>query len=365
MRRCKRACVFILCIIFKALIYHIFHIFLRELPVYSIFRFLLGFLDAEWVHQMILSLLKYVPDFCFETPKKNSIEAMGLNLKHPIGLAAGFDKDGRHLKALAKLGFSSIELGTVTPKPQPGNPKPRIFRVPHLDALINRMGFNNAGIDALVAEIKKVDFDGVLGISIGPNKNTAPDRVKLDYEYCLKKIYLYADYIAVNISSPNTPGLRALHHKKAFLNLIQALADARSVLIKAHGRYVPIVVKISPDESDEAIQGMVKALIEVGLDGMILTNTTLSRVGLRGTRVSNELGGLSGSPLAARAMTCLRIAKAAAGDQLVLIASGGMHSPDEAAARIEAGASWVQVYTGLVYKGPGLIARMAKACFKS
>ncbi len=329
--------------------------------MYSIFRYLSGFFSAEWVHNVALNILKYIPRFFFKTPQESPVNRMGLVFKHPVGLAAGFDKNGQYLNALAKLGFSSIELGTVTPKPQIGNPKPRLFRVPALHSLINRMGFNNQGVDALVDNIKNHRFDGVLGISIGPNKETPAERVRLDYEYCLNKVYVYADYIAVNISSPNTPGLRALHHKKAFLDLIHALSTARAALMDEHGRYVPIVVKISPDESDEAIKGMVQGLISVGLDGMILTNTTLSRAELRGRRVANELGGLSGKPLAARAMQCLKVAKAAAGDDLVLIASGGIDTPNEAKARLEAGALWVQVYSGFVYKGPGLIVQMVKA----
>ncbi|MCH9757212.1 MAG: dihydroorotate dehydrogenase (quinone) [Gammaproteobacteria bacterium] len=329
--------------------------------MYSIFRYVTGYFSAEWIHTVTLKILQFMPTFFFKRPKESPIKVMGLEFKHAIGLAAGFDKDGRYLKALAKLGFASIELGTVTPKPQPGNPKPRLFRVPELQALINRMGFNNAGVDALVDNIKDVAFDGVLGISIGPNKETPAEKVWLDYEYCLKQVYSYADYIAVNISSPNTPGLRALHHKAAFSELIQALSHARSALIDTHGRYVPIVVKVSPDESDEAIKGMTSGLVAAGLDGMILTNTTVSRAGFRGTRFAKELGGVSGKPLAKRAMQCLKLAKEEAGDNLVLIASGGIDSPKEAAARIKAGASLVQLYSGLVYEGPGLIARIAKA----
>ncbi len=331
--------------------------------MYRIFFRISGFFSAEWIHNITLKLLEYMPAFCFKTPKASPVHVMGLTFRHPVGLAAGFDKDGTHLKALAKLGFASIELGTVTPRPQPGNPKPRLFRVPELHGLINRMGFNNAGVDALVKNIKKTAFDGIVGVSIGPNKETPADRVWLDYDYCLKQVYLYADYIAVNISSPNTPGLRALHHKAAFSELIQTLANARHALVDEHERYVPILVKVSPDESDEAIQGMTKGLIAAGLDGMILTNTTISRAGFRGTRFEKELGGASGRLLAKRAMACLKLAKEVAGNDLVLIASGGVDNPEEAAARMKAGASLVQVYSGLVYEGPRLIARMAKACF--
>lgn len=330
--------------------------------MYSIFRGVTSLFSAEWTHDMTLKILKFVPEFCFEKPEAHPVQAMGLEYKHPIGLAAGFDKDGKYLNALTKLGFASIELGTVTPRPQSGNPKPRLFRAPELQALVNRMGFNNAGVDNLVENLKKVSFGGVLGVSIGPNKNTLPERVWLDYEYCLKKVYPHVDYVAVNISSPNTPGLRALHHKAAFTELVQALVSARSALQDEHGQHVPIVVKVSPDESDAAIQGMAEGLVTVGLDGMILTNTTVSRAGFQGTRFEKELGGVSGAPLKVRAMQCLQLAKQVVGDDLTLIASGGIDSPKEAAARLEAGASLVQLYSGLVYEGPSLITRAANAC---
>lgn len=329
--------------------------------MYGIFRGITRFLNAEWTHDMTLKMLPLIPDFFFEKPIVHPLEVMGLNYKHPIGLAAGFDKNGKYLNALAKLGFASIELGTVTPRSQPGNPKPRLFRVTERNAFINRMGFNNAGVDHLVENIKTRTFEGVLGISIGPNKDTPPDRIERDYEYCLEKVYLHADYIAVNISSPNTPGLRALHHKAAFTGLVQALVNARCALQDKYGRNVPIVVKVSPDESDEAIQEMANGLVTLGLEGMILTNTTISRAEFQGTRFEKELGGVSGKPLQKRAMQCLKLAKQVVGGDLALIASGGIDSPEEAAARIQAGASLVQLYTGLVYEGPRLIARAAKA----
>ncbi len=330
--------------------------------MYRIFRKIIGYFNAEWSHTLTLWVLQYVPQFFFRTPRMVSTKAMGLQFKHPVGLAAGFDKDGQYIKALSKLGFSCIEVGTVTPRAQPGNPKPRLFRADALRALINRMGFNNAGVDALVARLKAAKFDGVLGVSIGPNKNTPPNKVWLDYEYCLKAVYPYADYIAVNISSPNTPGLRELHHQKAFNTLIHNLVVLRQSLMVAYdSRYVPIVVKVSPDESDEAIKSMTKALMKVGLDGMILTNTTRSRKGFRGTRFASELGGVSGAPLRARALECLKLAKSVAKDDFVLIASGGVDSVDEACARLKAGASFVQLYTGLVYEGPKLVSEIAKA----
>lgn len=330
--------------------------------MYGIFRAITGCFGAEFVHDATLKALAFTPGFCFKTPEKVPVAGLGLKLKHPIGLAAGLDKNGRYLKALAKLGFSSIELGTVTPRAQTGNPKPRVFRVPEREALINRMGFNNEGVDALVERVKKTPFDGVLGISIGPNKTTDISRVWLDYDYCLSRVYEHADYIAVNISSPNTPRLRTLQQMDSFTSLITKLGDARHALSDKHGKLVPIVMKVSPDEKDEDLKRMAENLMSTGLEGMILTNTTISRADLQGTKYEKELGGMSGRPLAKRAMQCLKLVKTVGGDDLTLIASGGVDSPEEARARMKAGASWVQVYSGLVYKGPRLISQMVKAC---
>jgi len=275
---------------------------------------------------------------------------MGLDFKHPVGLAAGFDKDGKYLDALGKLGFSFIELGTVTPQPQDGNPKPRIFRLSKERAIINRMGFNNAGVDALVNNIKKSAYPGIIGVSIGPNKNTPADKVWDDYLYCLERVYGCADYIAVNISSPNTPGLRELHDITRFTSLMGKLREEQIVLAEKTGRYVPMVIKLSPDESDESLKNMAVQLVASGLDGIILTNTTVSHQG--------ETGGLSGRPLATRARQCLDVVKNAVGDDLILIAAGGIDSPEEARMRIASGASLIQVYSGFIYEGPVLIQKL-------
>ena len=272
---------------------------------------------------------------------------MGLEFKHAVGLAAGFDKDGRYLDALGKLGFAFIELGTVTPRAQEGNPKPRIFRLLKTRAIINRMGFNNLGVDALVKNIKKTIYQVVIGVSIGPNKNTPADKIWDDYQYCFERVYRYVDYIAINISSPNTPGLRDLHDVERFSKLMMQLREEQLSLTDKTGHYVPVVVKLSPDESDISLKQMAEQLLLSGLDGIILTNTTVSHEG--------ETGGLSGKPLATRAKQCLDVVKSVVGDGVVLIASGGIDSPEEACARIASGASLVQVYSGLIYEGPGFV----------
>lgn len=318
--------------------------------MYRFFLSLSNYIDAEKMHHLALSILRYIPKCCFKNTGSKPVQVMGLELKHPVGLAAGFDKDGRYLDALGKLGFAFIELGTVTPRPQDGNPKPRIFRLPKERAIINRMGFNNAGVDALVNNIKKTTYRGVIGVSIGPNKSTPADEIWNDYQYCLERVYRYADYIAVNISSPNTPGLRDLHDITRFSSLMGKLREEQIVLAEKTGHYAPIVVKLSPDESDESLVKMAEQLVKSGLDGMILTNTTVSHKG--------ETGGLSGRPLAARAKQCLEVVKNVVGDEVALIASGGIDSPEEAKARMASGASLIQVYSGLIYEGPALIPKL-------
>lgn len=320
--------------------------------MYSCFRRLSNYIDPEKMHHAALYMLRYIPQYFFRKITSKPAQVMGLELKHPVGLAAGFDKDGRYLDALAKLGFAFIELGTVTPKPQAGNPKPRIFRLPKERAIINRMGFNNAGVDALVKNIKKTTYRGVIGVSIGPNKNTPADKIWEDYQYCFERVYRYADYIAVNISSPNTPGLRDLHDMTRFSKLMEQLREEQLVLANQTGHYAPVVVKLSPDEPDESLVQMAKQLVALGIDGIILTNTTVSHKG--------ATGGLSGRPLAMRAKQCLDVVKKAVGDDLILIASGGIDSPGEARMRMASGASLIQVYSGLIYEGPGLIQKIIK-----
>ena len=326
--------------------------------MYRLIRSLLVRLDPEKAHHVALSLLHYFPAGLFPHPSSQVVCAMGLTFPHPVGLAAGFDKDGVHLDALAKLGFSFIELGTVTPRPQVGNPRPRLFRLPDAHAIINRMGFNNAGVDALVLRVKKARFSGILGINIGKNKETPLARAADDYLYCLRRAYPVASYVTINISSPNTPNLRVLQNMTYFRGLMNQLREEQLHLTDLGGRYVPLVVKLSPDESDESLKRMADVLVSLGIDGVIATNTTSARDTVRDLPHGLEAGGLSGRPLAARATTCLQILKDVAGDALTLIGSGGIDSPMIAREKLTAGASLLQVYSGLIEKGPWLIQHL-------
>lgn len=327
--------------------------------MYKFISPLLFHLDAETAHHLTLSALHYLPNYCFpELPKQQVVNAMGLEFPHPIGLAAGLDKNGEHIDALAKLGFAFIEIGTVTPRPQTGNPKPRLFRLPAAKAIINRMGFNNLGVDALVANVQKAQFKGILGINIGKNKDTALANAVDDYLYCLKRVYAHASYITINISSPNTPDLRQLQRGDYFINLISTLREEQLQLADLHQRYVPLVVKLSPDESDETLKIMAEGIVAQGLDGIIATNTTCARDAVNQLPHGNEQGGLSGQPLAARSTQCLSLLKQVVGDEVTLIGVGGIDNAKVAKEKLEAGASLLQVYTGLIYEGPGLVGKL-------
>ena len=318
-------------------------------------------LDAETAHHLTLSALHYLPGMCFAKPKISPVHAMGLEFPHPVGLAAGLDKNGDHLDALAKLGFSSIELGTVTPRPQSGNPKPRLFRLPAAQAIINRMGFNNQGVDALVANVQKARYQGILGINIGKNKDTPLQQAVDDYLYCLRKVYLHASYITINISSPNTPDLRELQQGTYFKHLMNELRDEQLQLADQHQRYVPLVVKLSPDETDETLKAMADVVVSLGIDGIIATNTTCDRKAVQDLPFGDEQGGLSGRPLASQATHCLRLLKQVVGDDVTLIGVGGIDHPDVANEKLQAGASLLQIYTGLIYQGPGLVNTLVNA----
>lgn len=312
-------------------------------------------LKPETAHSFALSLLHYIPSFCFAKPKAQPVKVMGLNFTHRIGLAAGLDKNGDHVQGLAKLGFSFIELGTVTPRPQLGNPKPRLFRLIRSQALINRLGFNNKGVDALIQNIRNIKYKGILGINIGKNKDTPLDKAADDYVYCLRKVYPYADYIVINISSPNTPELRQLQREDYFSGLLHILCEARVHLSQSQGRYVPLVIKISPDETKEQLQKMAAVMLQYPIDGITATNTTAQRNTVEHEIKAHEQGGLSGKPLAQSATECLKIMKEVVGDKIALIGVGGIDSGEKAREKLEAGASLIQIYTGLIYKGPGLI----------
>lgn len=293
---------------------------------------------------------------------------MGLTFPNPVGLAAGLDKDGAYIDGLAALGFGSIEVGTVTPRPQPGNPKPRIFRLPQAHAIINRMGFNNGGVDAFVVNVQSSRFyqnkEGILGLNIGKNADTPIERAADDYLHCLQKVYPYADYVTVNISSPNTKNLRQLQGATELDALLSQLKQAQQRLADQHKRYVPIALKIAPDIDAEQIKTIADALLRHQIDGVIATNTTLARDAVKGLPHADETGGLSGSPVLELSNTVIRGLKAALGDALPIIGVGGILSGADAQAKIDAGASLVQLYTGLIYRGPALVRECAATLWK-
>lgn len=323
--------------------------------MYSLLRPLLFRMDAEKAHSLTLSALHCIPRICFRQPIGKPVHAMGLVFPHQVGLAAGLDKNGEHLDALAKLGFSFIELGTVTPRGQTGNPKPRLFRIPEANAIINRMGFNNLGVDALVENVRNASYKGILGINIGKNKETTLDKAAEDYLYCLRKVYNYASYITINISSPNTPDLRQLQQQDYFAGLLTQLQREQVKLADQYGRHVPLVIKVSPDESDETLKQMTEIILQCGIEGIIATNTTCSRELVKNLPYAEEQGGLSGRPLTALSTHCLRLLKQYVGSAVTLIGVGGIDSLTSAEDKINAGASLLQIYSGLVYQGPELI----------
>jgi dihydroorotate dehydrogenase len=326
--------------------------------MYSLIRPLLFKLDAETAHHVALSALHCLPAFCFKPPVGKEVVVLGHKLPHPIGLAAGLDKNGEHLDALSKLGFSFIEIGTVTPKPQIGNPKPRLFRLPQAGAIINRMGFNNLGVDALVANVEKAKYRGILGINIGKNKDTPLTRAAEDYLYCLRKVYQHASYITINISSPNTPDLRLLQQEQFFRDLLSQLCEEQKRLADNYQRAVPLVIKLSPDESDETLKQMAGAIVEMGIAGIIATNTTCARDAVADLKHGKEQGGLSGRPLASRSTQCLKLLKQIVGTEVALIGVGGIDNPQIAREKLEAGADLLQVYSGLIFQGPGLVTEL-------
>jgi dihydroorotate dehydrogenase len=288
-------------------------------------------------------------------PLRAPRRVMGIDFPNPVGLAAGFDKNAEYIGLMSALGFGFIEVGTVTPRPQPGNPPPRVFRIPAREALINRLGFNNVGLDELLKNIGRSGFKGVLGINIGKNLDTPLDRAHEDYLACLRRAYPHASYLAVNISSPNTPKLRELQNAEELDRLLEALKSEQRMLAAVHGRYVPIAVKISPDLSPGQIEALAALLLKHGIDGAIATNTTISREGVEGFAAANEAGGLSGLPLRERSTAVLCRLCDALGGRLPVIGVGGILSGRDALAKLEAGASLVQLYTGLVYRGPDLV----------
>lgn len=289
------------------------------------------------------------------------VTVMGLNFNNPVGLAAGLDKNGECIEAFGAMGFGFVEVGTVTPRPQPGNDKPRLFRIKAAEGIINRMGFNNLGVDALVENVKRAkNFDGVLGINIGKNKDTPIEQGTDDYVVCMRKVYPYADYIAVNISSPNTPGLRTLQYGEMFDELLSTLKAEQAQLADTHDKYVPLTVKIAPDLSEEEIQQLAQALIRHQIDGVIATNTTLERSLVDGMPHYREAGGLSGRPVQLKSTEVIRQLHRALDGAMPIIGVGGIDSVTAAREKLGAGADLVQVYSGLIYQGPGLIKQIVR-----
>ena len=327
---------------------------------YGAIRPLLFALDAETSHHLTLGFLRTFHELGLvrgqpRAPETCSREVMGIRFENPVGLAAGLDKNGAFIDALAALGFGFIEVGTTTPRPQAGNPRPRMFRLPEARSLINRLGFNNDGVDRLVENVRRARYRGVLGINIGKNADTPIERAADDYLVCLRKVYPLASYVTVNISSPNTRRLRELQQADELDRLLAVLKREQRDLAQAHGRHVPLAVKIAPDLEATEIRAVADALRRHEVEAAIATNTTLSRNGVEALPRAAEAGGLSGAPLAERAAGTLReLVKALAG-ALPVIGAGGIMSADDAAARLAAGARLVQLYTGLVYKGPQLV----------
>jgi len=289
------------------------------------------------------------------------VQVMGLQFKNPIGLAAGLDKNGDFFNGLGALGFGFVEIGTVTPRPQPGNPKPRLFRLPEHEAIINRMGFNNLGIDHLLERVKKRRYQGILGINLGKNLDTPVSRAAEDYVLGMHRAYGVADYLSVNLSSPNTPGLRDLQFGENLQNLLIRLKGEQELLADRHGRYVPLAVKIAPDLDREQIEGIGSLLLKLGIDAVIATNTTISREGVEDSPLASEAGGLSGAPLRDRSTAVIRQLAGVLDGALPIIGVGGIASGRDVVAKLEAGASLVQIYTGFIYRGPALVREAVAA----
>lgn len=334
--------------------------------MYSLLRPLLFRLDPELTHTLTLRSLDLVHALGVERViappvPPNPVKVMGLDFPNPVGLAAGLDKNGDHIDALGALGFGFIEIGTVTPKPQPGNQKPRLFRLAEHQAIINRMGFNNEGVDHLVEQVKRRRYRGILGINIGKNATTPVEEAERDYRVGLQKVYPWADYITVNISSPNTPGLRNLQFGEHLKRLLDVIKAEQAGLSEAHGRYVPVAVKIAPDMNDSELRQVAQALLDAGMDAVVATNTTLSRGAVAGHRHAEEAGGLSGAPLTGRSTEVIAKLSNELSGRLPIIGVGGIMNGADARVKIAAGASLVQLYSGLIYRGPKLISEAADA----
>jgi len=334
--------------------------------MYSLLRNALFHLDPETAHHFTLGSLQTayslgLNDFIVKRPTDDPRTVMGLTFPNPVGLAAGLDKNGDCINGLASLGFGFIEIGTVTPLPQSGNPKPRLFRLPQAQALINRMGFNNDGVDKLVDNVQRAGYRGILGINIGKNAATPIEKAADDYLVCLNKVYPHARYVTINISSPNTKNLRQLQGENELDNLLNSLKNEQQKLADIHGKYVPVALKIAPDIEKEQVVQISDLLKKHHMDGVIATNTTLSREGVENLPNGRETGGLSGAPVREKSNTVIRQLAAALQNEVPIIGVGGVLSGADALEKINAGATLIQLYSGLIYRGPELIGECCTA----
>jgi dihydroorotate dehydrogenase len=334
--------------------------------LYPLLRPLLFSLDPETAHEVTLKLLNVahvsgLGKLIYPVIENKPVKVMGLDFKNPVGLAAGMDKNGDYIAALTALGFGFVEIGTVTPRPQPGNPKPRLFRLPEHQAIINRMGFNNLGIDHLLNQIKHSNYSGILGVNIGKNFDTPIENAVDDYLIGLRKAYTSASYITINISSPNTKNLRQLQQGDEIKALIASLKEEQLKLQQEHGIYVPLAIKIAPDLTDDEITHIARLLLEFEIDGVIATNTTIARDMIADHPLAHEAGGLSGAPVKDKSTHVVRGLAAELQGKIGIIAVGGILSAEDAQEKLQAGASLVQIYSGLIYRGPQLIEDIVKS----
>ena len=334
--------------------------------MYPLIRQLLFKIDPEKSHHLSLNVLSvleklHLSGLLAANVADNPKKVMGLTFKNPIGLAAGLDKNGEYIDALASMGFGSIEIGTITPRPQSGNPQPRLFRLPEHQAIINRMGFNNHGVDYLVEQVKRAKYQGILGINIGKNKDTPNESAVDDYVHCMQKVYPHASYITVNLSSPNTPGLRDLQFGDPLKQLLEQLKKTQQALQTEHKKQVPLVIKVAPDMTADDIEDIAGSVLAYEIDGLIATNTTISRDLIKGHPLAGEAGGLSGAPVSQLSTQTIKQFVDILGDKVPVIGVGGITDKASAEEKVAAGASLLQIYSGFIYRGADLIKESAEA----
>jgi dihydroorotate dehydrogenase len=334
--------------------------------MYNIIKFFLFLFSPEFAHHLAMKSLKIANNLGFlnlisKKPQCKPRVVMGLKFTNPIGLAAGLDKNAEYIDCLSKLGFGFIEVGTVTPRPQPGNPKPRSFRLTKEEGIINRFGFNNDGIDKVIENIKESKFKGILGINIGKNYDTPIDKAVDDYLVCFRKSYLFASYITLNVSSPNTKNLRKLQEGESLDELLKQIKSEQKILYKKYKKYVPFLLKISPDNTNVQLSFICKLLIRYEIDGVIATNTTISRREVNKSKMRNELGGLSGRPLRLSSLKTLKFLKINLNGKIPIIGVGGVMSGEDGKEKVDNGADLIQIYSGLIFKGYRLIHELCRA----